>query len=49
MVALGILETRHGEGTFVRESLADAYFNELVPFFLLDRPDIIKILEYRDC
>jgi GntR family transcriptional repressor for pyruvate dehydrogenase complex len=49
MVALGILETRHGEGTFVRESLADVYFNELVPFFLLDRPDIIKILEYRDC
>src|SRR5690554_3233272 len=47
LVALGILEARHGEGTFVRESLAESYFNELLPFFLLDRPDIIKILEYR--
>lgn len=47
LVALGILEVRHGEGTFVRDSLAESYFNEMLPFFLLDRPDIIKILEYR--
>ncbi len=45
--ALGVLETRHGEGTFVRESLANTYFNELVPFILINKPDIIKILEYR--
>lgn len=45
--ALGILETHHGEGTFVKTSLAESYFNELIPFFLIDKPDIIKILEYR--
>lgn len=47
LVALGILETRHGEGTYVRQSLVESYFNELIPFFILGKTDIIKILEYR--
>jgi DNA-binding FadR family transcriptional regulator len=47
LVSLGILETRHGEGTFVRELTGDIYFNPLIPLLALDPADIFYVLEYR--
>jgi len=47
LVSLGILETRHGEGTFVRELTGDIYFNPLIPLLVLDPADIFYVLEYR--
>jgi len=46
MVALDLLETRHGEGTFVRR-LADHRMSPLIPQMLLTRHDILDVLEYR--
>lgn len=45
--AMGLLETRHGEGTFVKRLSADAYLNPLLPMIALDRPDLRDVLEYR--
>ncbi|MBI5581335.1 MAG: FCD domain-containing protein [Deltaproteobacteria bacterium] len=47
LVSLGILETRHGEGTFVRELSGELYFNSLIPLIALDETDIFHVLEYR--
>jgi DNA-binding FadR family transcriptional regulator len=47
LVSLGILETRHGEGTFVRELSGEIYFNSLIPLLALDETDIFHVLEYR--
>lgn len=47
LVSIGILETRHGEGTFVRELTGDIYFNPLIPLLALDPADIFYVLEYR--
>ena len=47
LVSLGILETRHGEGTFVSELKAETYFNALIPLLALDETDIFHVLEYR--
>jgi len=47
LVSLGILETRHGEGTFVRELSGKIYFNSLIPLMALDETDIFHVLEYR--
>lgn len=48
LVSLGILETRHGEGTFVRElSGGQVHFNALIPLLVLDNIDILHVLEYR--
>jgi len=47
LVSLGILETRHGEGTFVRELSGQINFNALIPLFILDEIDILHVLEYR--
>ncbi|RPI98323.1 MAG: FadR family transcriptional regulator [Desulfobacteraceae bacterium] len=47
LVSLGILETRHGEGTFVRELSGEIYFNSLIPLIALDETDIFHVLEYR--
>jgi DNA-binding FadR family transcriptional regulator len=47
LVSLGILETRHGEGTFVREVGGEIYFNSLIPLMALDETDIFHVLEYR--
>jgi DNA-binding FadR family transcriptional regulator len=47
LASLGILETRHGEGTFVRELTGDIYFNPLIPLLALDPADIFYVLEYR--
>ncbi len=47
LVSLGILETRHGEGTFVRELSGQLNFNALIPLLILDDIDILHVLEYR--
>jgi DNA-binding FadR family transcriptional regulator len=49
LVSLGILETRHGEGTYVRELTGDGqvHFNALLPLLVLDDIDILQVLEYR--
>ncbi len=47
LVSLGILETRHGEGTFVRELSGEVNFNALIPLMILDDIDILHVLEYR--
>ena len=47
LVSLGILETRHGEGTFVREIGSEIHFNSLIPLMALDETDIFHVLEYR--
>jgi GntR family transcriptional regulator, transcriptional repressor for pyruvate dehydrogenase complex len=47
LVSLGILETRHGEGTFVRELSGQVHFNALIPLLVLDNIDILQVLEYR--
>jgi len=47
LVALGLLETRHGEGTFVRELSGDIYLNALFPLLALSKTNIFDVLEYR--
>ena len=47
LVTLGLLETRHGEGTFVREFTGDAYMNELFPLLVLGKAGLFHVLEYR--
>ena len=47
LASIGILETRHGEGTFVRELTGDIYFNTLIPLLALDPADVFYVLEYR--
>jgi DNA-binding FadR family transcriptional regulator len=48
LVSLGILETRHGEGTFVRElEGGQVHFSSLIPLLVLDDINILQVLEYR--
>lgn len=47
LVALGLLETKHGEGTFVKKLAADLYVSSLIPMMFLSKNDIIDVLEYR--
>ncbi len=47
LVTLGLLETRHGEGTFVCGPTSGTYLNNLLPDLILDNTDIMDVLEYR--
>ena len=47
LASLGILETKHGEGTFVKELTSGLYMNSLIPMLYLEKPDIMLILEFR--
>jgi GntR family transcriptional repressor for pyruvate dehydrogenase complex len=47
LVTLGLLETRHGEGTFVREITPDLYLNALFPALVLEHTSVFHVLEYR--
>jgi GntR family transcriptional regulator, transcriptional repressor for pyruvate dehydrogenase complex len=47
LASLGLLETRHGGGTFVREYSGEIFLNPLLPMLALDAPDILHVLEYR--
>jgi GntR family transcriptional repressor for pyruvate dehydrogenase complex len=47
LVTLGLLETRHGEGTFVKEITPDMYLNSLFPLLVLEHTSVFHVLEYR--
>jgi GntR family transcriptional repressor for pyruvate dehydrogenase complex len=47
LVSLGLIETRHGEGTFVCEYNAGTSMNALLPMLVLDPADLFHVLEYR--
>lgn len=47
LVALGLLETRHGEGTYVRDLSGDLYLNALFSQLALSKTNIFDVLEYR--
>ena len=47
LTTLGLLETRQGEGTYVRELSADNFMDSLLPLLVLDNPGTIQILEFR--
>ncbi len=47
LASLGLLETRHGGGTHVREYTGEVFLNPLLPMLALDKPDILHVLEYR--
>jgi Transcriptional regulators len=47
LIALGMLETRTGEGTFVKKISPSIYLNPLVPMLILDPAEIVELLEFR--
>lgn len=48
MVAMGILNKRQGDGTYVNEYSAGTLLREMVPDLVLKRQDILAILEFRE-
>lgn len=47
LASLGLLEKRQGGGTYVREYTGEIFLNPLLPVLVLDKPDILHVLEYR--
>jgi len=47
LASLGLLETRHGGGTYVREYAGEILFSPLLPMLALDTLDILHVLEFR--
>jgi GntR family transcriptional repressor for pyruvate dehydrogenase complex len=47
LVSLGLLESRQGGGTFVKEFSGEILFNPLFPMIVLDKTDLLNVLEYR--
>jgi GntR family transcriptional repressor for pyruvate dehydrogenase complex len=47
LASLGLLETRQGGGTYVREHSGEIFLNPLLPMLALDTLDILHVLEYR--
>jgi GntR family transcriptional repressor for pyruvate dehydrogenase complex len=45
--SLGLLETYHGGGTYVREYKGEVFFNPLFPMLALEASDVFDVLEYR--
>ncbi len=45
--SLGLLETQHGGGTYVREYSGAIFLDPLLPMLALDVSDVFHILEYR--
>lgn len=45
--ALGITETRHGGGTYVKEVGSDVYLNFLIPAVLTHNLDLLEIMRFR--
>lgn len=44
---LGVVETRQGEGSFIRKVTSDNYRDMMVPMFMIDKNSLQEILEYR--
>ena len=47
LASLGLLETKQGGGTHVREYSGEIFLNPLLPLLALDAVDILHVLEYR--
>lgn len=47
LTTLGLLETRSGEGSFVKELLPGVYLNSLIPVAALGNIAIMEVLEFR--
>ncbi len=47
LASLGLLESRHGGGTYVREYTGEIFLNPLLPYLVLAKLDILHVLEYR--
>jgi GntR family transcriptional repressor for pyruvate dehydrogenase complex len=47
LASLGLVETRHGGGTFVRPYSGEVLLSPLLPMIVLERTDILHVLEYR--
>lgn len=45
--AIGLLESRSGEGTFVKKADASIYMNSFIPMLILEPKGIIELLEFR--
>ena len=44
---LGLVETRHGSGSYIREFNQEPPFSSIFPIFLSSEKDVIEILEFR--
>lgn len=47
LIGMGVLYVRRGEGTFVSEILPEDYFNTLLPILMVERSNLIEMLEFR--
>lgn len=47
LIALGILVSRHGGGTFVSELSPGMYMNSLIPALMLGNDGLLEMLEFR--
>lgn len=47
LTALGIVETRQGEGSFVKRVTSDTYSDLMLPMFMINKNSLQEILEYR--
>jgi DNA-binding FadR family transcriptional regulator len=47
LASLGLLESRQGGGTFVKEYSGEILFSPLFPMIALDTTDLFNVLEYR--
>lgn len=47
LCAIGVLETRRGEGTYVSYLTAGSFMNSLLPVLILNKKNMMDILQYR--
>jgi len=48
LVALDLVETRQGEGTYVKDLTGAQSFNAMLPVFVLDASSLLHMLEFRE-
>jgi GntR family transcriptional repressor for pyruvate dehydrogenase complex len=47
LITLGLLETKLGEGTFVKEITPGVYMKEMIPYMYLNKDSYREVLEFR--
>ena len=47
LITLGLLETKLGEGTYVKEVNPGVYMKEMIPYIILNKESIREVLEFR--
>lgn len=47
LITLGLLETKLGEGTFVKEITPGVYMKEMIPYIYLNKDSFREVLEFR--